>query len=204
MTRVSIPHQSFLGILCYLLFSIILLIGYRNIKLTHFLQSCKEMYFDSNKTVPPTFTQVSIPTVAQVPVMPTVVPIFVSHGEKPEKFNGLNFKRWQHKMLFYPTTLNLARFLTEEAHKLKEDKRDIQVISVVDAWKHYDFLCRNYVMNALIDYLYNVYSDNKLAKELCKSLDRKYKIEDVWAKKFVVGRFLYYKMVDSKTVVSQV
>ena len=32
----------------------------------------------------------------------------------------------------------------------------------------------------------------------------KYKTEDVGAKKFVMGRFLDYKMVDSKTVVSQV
>ena len=92
-------------------------------------------------------------------------------------------------MLFYLTTLNLARFLTEKALKLKEDERDIQVISVMDAWKHSDFLCKNYVMNALTDSLYNVYTD---------------KTEDDGAKKFVVGRFLDYKMVDSKTVVSQV
>ena len=64
-------------------------------------------------------------------------------------------------MLFYLTTLNLARFLTEEALKLKEDERDIQVISAVDAWKHSDFLCRNYVMSALTDSLYNVYTDKK-------------------------------------------
>ena len=64
-------------------------------------------------------------------------------------------------MLFYLTTLNLARFLTEEAPKLKEDECDIQVISVVDAWKHSDFLCRTYVMNALTDSLYNVYTDKK-------------------------------------------
>ena len=107
-------------------------------------------------------------------------------------------------MLFYLTTLNLARFLTEEAPKLKEDERDIQVISVVDTSKHFDFLCRNYVMNALIDSLYNVYTDKKTAKELWESIDRKYKTEDVGAKKFVVGRFLDYKMVDSKIVVSQV
>ena len=69
-------------------------------------------------------------------------------------------------MLFYLTTLNLARFLTEEAPKLKEDERDIQVISVVDAWKHFDFLCRNYVMNALTYSLYNVYSNKKIVKEL--------------------------------------
>ena len=107
-------------------------------------------------------------------------------------------------MSFYLTTLNLVRFLTEDAPKLKEDEHDIQVISVVDAWKHYDFICRNYVMNALIDSLYNVYSDKKITKELWESLDRKYKTEDARAKKFVVGRFLDYKMVDSKTVVIQV
>ena len=69
-------------------------------------------------------------------------------------------------MLFYLTTLNLARFLTEEAPKLKEDERDIQVISAVDAWKYYDFLCRNYFMNVLTGSLYNLYIDKKTDKEL--------------------------------------
>ena len=43
-------------------------------------------------------------------------------------------------MLFYLTTLNLARFLTEDAPKLKEDEHDIQVISAMDDWKHSNFL----------------------------------------------------------------
>ena len=43
-------------------------------------------------------------------------------------------------MLFNVTNLNVEKFLTEDAPKLKGDKRDIHVISVVDAWKHYDFL----------------------------------------------------------------
>ena len=47
-------------------------------------------------------------------------------------------------------------------------------------------------------------TDKKTAKELWESLDRKYKTEDAEAKKFFVGRFLDYKIVDSKTVVSQV
>ena len=121
---------------------------------------------DSNNVVPTASTQVATPTVAQVPVMPTVIPISVSPREKQEKFNRLNFKIWQHKMLFYLTTLNLAIFLIEDAPKLKEDKHDIQVINVVDAWKHTAFLCRNYVMNSLTDSLYNVYSDKKTTKEL--------------------------------------
>ena len=113
--------------------------------------------------VPTASAQVATPTVTHAPVMPTTVPISVSPGEKPEKFSGLNFKRWQQKMMFYLTTLNLARFLTEEAPKLKEDERDIQVINAMDAWNHFDFLCRNYVMNALTDSLYNVYTDKKTA-----------------------------------------
>ncbi|XP_028122462.1 uncharacterized protein LOC114319632 [Camellia sinensis] len=43
----------------------------------------------------------------------------------------------------------------------------------------------------------------KSAKELLDALDKKYKIEDAVAKKFVVGWFLDFKMVDSKTIISQ-
>ena len=107
-------------------------------------------------------------------------------------------------MLFYLTTLNLVRFLIENAPKLKVNEYNIQVINVVDAWKHYDFLCRKYVMNVLTDSLYNVYSDKKTANEIWESLDRKYKTKDDGAKKFVVGRFLDYKMIDSNIVVNQV
>ena len=84
---------------------------------------------------------------AQVPMIPTALPVSVSLREKPEKFNGLNFKWWQQNILFYLTTLNLTRFMTKDAPKLKEDELDIQVINVVDAWKHSDSLCRNYFMN---------------------------------------------------------
>ncbi|PON57724.1 hypothetical protein TorRG33x02_293120, partial [Trema orientale] len=148
---------------------------------------------------------VPVPAVARVP-NPLVTPMVPTahHGEKPEKFNGLNFKMWQQKMLFYLTTLNLARFLTEEAPKVREDEQDFQVLAAVDAWKQSDYLCRNYVMNGLTDSLYSVYRNKKTAKELWESLDHKYTTEDAGSKKFVVGRFLDYKMVDSKTVISQV
>ncbi|GJR07823.1 pol polyprotein [Tanacetum coccineum] len=42
------------------------------------------------------------------------------------------------------------------------------------------------------------------AKELWESLERKYKTEDVGTKKFTVAHFLDYKMVDSKSVITQV
>ncbi|XP_023740822.1 uncharacterized protein LOC111888918 [Lactuca sativa] len=80
----------------------------------------------------------------------------VNHAEKPEKFSGLNFKRWQQKMVL------------------------------------------NYVLNGLVDLLYNVYCVTKTTKELWDSLDKKYKTEEVGTKKFLVALFLDYKMVDGK------
>ena len=74
-------------------------------------------------------------------------------------------------MLFYLTTLNLARFLNEKAPKLNEGEINMQVINAIDTWKHSEFLCRNYVVNGLHDSLYNVYSAFKTAKELWESLN---------------------------------
>ncbi|PHT50518.1 Auxin-induced protein [Capsicum baccatum] len=97
---------------------------------------------------------------------PTMAPV-----EKPEKFSGIDFKRWQQKMIFYLTTLCLQ-------------------------W--------NYILSGLQDDLYNVYSGTKTSKELWGALERKYKTEDAGIKKFLVARFLDFKMIDSKSVVSQV
>ena len=77
-------------------------------------------------------------------------------------------------------------------------------MSLIDAWKHSGFLCKNYVLNGLTDSLYNVYYTKSSAKELWESLYHKYKTEDAGAKKFIVSRFLDFKMVSSKTVASQV
>ena len=100
---------------------------------------------------------------AQNPVQMPVVP--VNHGEKLKKFNGTEFKRLERKMLFNLTTLNLARFLQEDAPVLKENESDRRVIAAVDARKHFDFLSRNYILNGLDNMLYNVYSPLKITKE---------------------------------------
>ena len=84
----------------------------------------------------------AIPATLMAPV-PTNIP--VSHAEKPERFNGTDFKKWQQKMLFYLTTLSLARFLKEDAPVVSECETNSEVITTIDAWGHVDFLCRNYV-----------------------------------------------------------
>ncbi|KAL0414013.1 UNVERIFIED_CONTAM: Retrovirus-related Pol polyprotein from transposon TNT 1-94 [Sesamum radiatum] len=137
-------------------------------------------------------------------VQPHVAQPVAAQGERPEKFSGTEFKRWHQKMLFYLTTLNLARFLSEEAPVVSEGETDTQKRAAMDAWVHGDFLCRNYILNGLSDTLYNVYSSAKTARALWESLEKKYKTEDAGLKKFIVGKFLEFKMVDSKTVMNQV
>ncbi|GJW52756.1 calcineurin B-like protein 4 [Tanacetum coccineum] len=48
-----------------------------------------------------------------------------NHAEKPEKFNGRNFKRWQQKMFFHLGTLNLAWFLNETAPQLRMERLNL-------------------------------------------------------------------------------
>ncbi|XP_073138988.1 uncharacterized protein [Henckelia pumila] len=79
-----------------------------------------------------------------------------SHGEKPPKFFGFDFKRWQQKMLFYLTTLSLSRFLKEDPPVVIEGDSDTQRIIAVDAWNHSDFFYRNYILNGLVDTLYSL------------------------------------------------
>ncbi|GJZ52085.1 retrovirus-related pol polyprotein from transposon TNT 1-94 [Tanacetum coccineum] len=57
-------------------------------------------YLMTNTQTPPTVVNTT-----GAPVTNAVA----NHAEKPEKFNGQNFKRWQQKMFFYLTTLGLAR-----------------------------------------------------------------------------------------------
>ncbi|XP_070020298.1 uncharacterized protein [Nicotiana sylvestris] len=125
-------------------------------------------------------------------------------AEKPEKFFGLDFKWWQQKMFFYLTTLSLQKFIKEDVPVLPDETPENERFLVIEVWKHSDFLCKNYVLSGLEDDLYNVYSGVETSKELWTALEKKYKIEDVGLKKFVAAKFLDYKVVDNKSVITQV
>ncbi|XP_070053900.1 uncharacterized protein LOC142173528 [Nicotiana tabacum] len=125
-------------------------------------------------------------------------------AKKPIKFSGIDFKRCQQKMLFYLTTLNLQKFIKEDVPVLPESTPENERFIVTEAWKHSDFLCKNYILSGLEDDLYNVYSNVQTLKELWDALEKKYKTEDTGLKKFVAAKFLDYKIVDSKPVITQV
>nr|GEW47648.1 hypothetical protein [Tanacetum cinerariifolium] len=79
-------------------------------------------------------------------------------------------------MFFYLTTWNLARFLKETAPQVEPPKEgqpsNAQAMQDMEALKHLDFLCHSYVLNGLVDSLYNMYCKTTTAKELWESLKR--------------------------------
>ncbi|KAF3677351.1 hypothetical protein FXO37_04853 [Capsicum annuum] len=57
-------------------------------------------------------------------------------------------------------------FTSEDAPEVPEGTSDKEHFMIVEAWKHSDFLCRNYILSGLQDDLYNIYSGTKTSKEL--------------------------------------
>ncbi|XP_070043020.1 uncharacterized protein [Nicotiana tomentosiformis] len=114
------------------------------------------------------------------------------------------FLRWQQKIFFYLTTLSLQLFISKDISVLREEILENEQFVVTEAWKHFDFLCKNYILSCLEDGLYNVYSVMKTSRELWNALEKKYKTEDAGLKKFVAAKFLNFKMVDGKSVITQV
>ncbi|XP_075083230.1 uncharacterized protein LOC142166984 [Nicotiana tabacum] len=108
------------------------------------------------------------------------------------------------KMLFYLTTLSLQRFIKEDPPVMAENTPDDERLVVTKAWKHSDFLCKNYILSCLEDGLYNVYSVMETSKALWNALEKKYMTEDARLKKFVAARFLDFKMIDTRSVITQV
>ncbi|CAM8895411.1 unnamed protein product [Rhodiola kirilowii] len=107
-------------------------------------------------------------------------------------------------MHFYLTKLGLARYLTDETPTISDEEYDPIVLMTFNTWKDADYMCRNYVLNSLNDTPYNVYCIKSSAKELWEYLDRKYRTKDACSKKYIVGHFLEFQMVDSKTMSSEV
>ncbi|KAK5819677.1 hypothetical protein PVK06_024696 [Gossypium arboreum] len=59
--------------------------------------------------------------------------------------------------------LNLVKFLEDDPPTIKKGEVDeVTAFTTVEAWKHFDFLCQNYILNGLSDALYEVYIVNQV------------------------------------------
>ncbi|XP_031275541.1 uncharacterized protein LOC116134037 [Pistacia vera] len=97
---------------------------------------------------------------------------------KIEHYVGAHFKRWQEKVFDFLDVLGFAKYLSTEEPKPGVDNFDKKL----DTWN----------------------KGNKTAHEIWTILKKKYVVEDAGSQKYVIGNFLYFKMVEEKEVSMQV
>ncbi|GKC22394.1 zinc finger, CCHC-type containing protein [Tanacetum coccineum] len=103
-----------------------------------------------------------------------------SNFVKIEKFEGVDFQRWQKKMHFLLSSMSMVYVPTTP---MPEDE--------------------GLILNGMSDSLFDIYQNFESSKELWDTLEAKYMVEDASSKKFLVSNFTNYKMTDSRLVLEQ-
>ncbi|GKC66820.1 zinc finger, CCHC-type containing protein [Tanacetum coccineum] len=125
-----------------------------------------------------------------------------SNFAKLNKFEGVNFRRWQKKMHFLLFSMSVVYVLTTP---ILDDGDDATVdqIRKKAKWDNNDYVCKGLILNGMSDSLFDIYQNVESSKELWDSLEAKYMVEDASSKKFLVSNFINYKMTDSRPVMKQ-
>ncbi|GJT11366.1 zinc finger, CCHC-type containing protein [Tanacetum coccineum] len=104
-----------------------------------------------------------------------------SNFAKLDKFEGVDFIRWQKKMHFLLSTMSVVYVLTTHIPEDGGDDATVKQIRKRNKWDNDDYVCR----------------------ELWNSLEAKYMAEDASSKKFLVSNFTNYKITISRPVMEQ-
>ncbi|GKA36304.1 pol polyprotein [Tanacetum coccineum] len=116
-------------------------------------------------------------------------------------------------MLFYLTSLHVSYVLIDseptdpylvDGENVPTEAQVADYEKVASQWNHNEYNWKNYILNALKESLYDIYSTFATAREIWKSLEKKYRTQVACSKKFVIGKFINFKMNDAKPVVKQV
>lgn len=121
---------------------------------------------------------------------------------KLERFDGGNFIRWQKKLHFLLTSLNVVYVLTTPKPQERENET-LAETRVRHKWEQDDYVCKGHICNAMSDTLFDQYHNKPTSKEISDSLEAKYMMEDATSKKFLASKFFNYRMVDNRLVVEQ-
>ncbi|GKB69173.1 zinc finger, CCHC-type containing protein [Tanacetum coccineum] len=126
----------------------------------------------------------------------------VANFSKQDKFEGVDFRRWQKKMHFLLSTINVVYVLTIPILDDGDDAT-VEQIRKRSKWENDDYVWRGIILNGMSDSLFNIYQNVESRKELWDSLEAKYMDKDASSKKFFVSDFTNYKMTDSRLVMER-
>ncbi|GJW49035.1 zinc finger, CCHC-type containing protein [Tanacetum coccineum] len=104
-----------------------------------------------------------------------------SNFAKLDKFERVDFRRWQKKKHFLLSRMSVVYVLTTPIPEDGGEDATVEQIRKRAKWNNDDYVCR----------------------ELLDSLEAKYMAEDASSKKFLFSNFTNYKMTDSRLVIEQ-
>ncbi|GJT00363.1 zinc finger, CCHC-type containing protein [Tanacetum coccineum] len=107
-----------------------------------------------------------------------------SNFAKLEKFEGVDFRRWQKKMHFLLSSMSVVYVLTTPMPEDGGDDPTVEQVRRRAKWDNDDYVCRGLILNGMFDSLFDIYHNIENSKELRDTLEAKYMAEDASSKKF--------------------
>ncbi|GJZ18372.1 zinc finger, CCHC-type containing protein [Tanacetum coccineum] len=126
-----------------------------------------------------------------------------SNFAKINKFEWVDFRRWQKKMHFLLSSMSVVYMLTTHIPDDGGDNLTVEQVRKRAKWDNDDYVCKGLILNGMSNPLFNIYQNVESSKELWDSFKAKYMAEDASSKKFLVSNFTNYKMTDLRPVLEQ-
>ncbi|XP_075076386.1 uncharacterized protein LOC142163035 [Nicotiana tabacum] len=129
---------------------------------------------------------------------------------KLEPLNGNNYKRWSQKLLIFFEQLEVDYVLfNDPPADIVVDSSNVANIIVADDAAKNKFekdnkTVRGHLLNHMTNPLFDLFINFKSAKVIWDSLEKKYGTNDAGKKKYVVGKWINFQMVDDKPFMEQV
>ncbi|XP_074267120.1 uncharacterized protein LOC141590425 [Silene latifolia] len=144
----------------------------------------------------------------------SVISKIVPDISKIEQLDGQNYKRWSQKLLMFFEQLEIDYVLfndppkpivPSDAETTPPPSKDVKSNEeVIAKFVKDNKTARCHILNNMVNPLFDLFADNKSAKVIWESLLKKYGADDTGKKKYVVGKWLQFKLVDGKSIMEQV
>jgi hypothetical protein len=115
---------------------------------------------------------------------------------KPEKFNGMHFKRWQVKATLWLTAMNVF-------HVSKGKPEGTLTPEQEKEYDHANTIFTEAVLSAYVDRLVDANIQHTDGKEIWDALTTKYGASDAGSDLYIMESFHDYKMADNCSIVEQ-
>ncbi|KAL0367431.1 UNVERIFIED_CONTAM: hypothetical protein Sradi_3633200 [Sesamum radiatum] len=137
---------------------------------------------------------------------------------KLEPLDGMNFKCWSQKLLIFFEQLDvdyvLFTYPPEIPHQTSDASIAIMTASQngtdrpnVDLKVKYEKdnkTVKGHLLNHMNNTLFDLFINQKSAKEIWNTLETRYRGDDAGRKKYVVGKWLQFRMTNDKQIIDQV